>query len=430
MWDGALEIADAVLYEGYVLYPYRRSSGKNRVRWQFGVLAPEPWIAAQGVPDSHSVAGSVESSFAQTECLLDGPADGTLTVRLRFLQLLDKAVQRETDDGRFEPVDELAADGRRHLSFEEARPHDIDVVVALGAGRHERTVEVAGERLTERIPGGRVVRTCWPLTARVCVSADRLSAPFPLTRVRVRVDNAVRDVAPGAARSVALRRSLLATHLLLTADHEFVSLLEPPEWATPGARGCRNVHTYPVLVGPPGSRRVLLSAPIILYDYARVAPESAGDLHDGGEIDEILTLRTLTLTDAEKEEARATDPRTAAIVDRVDTMPPELLSRLHGAVRSLRPTPQPRPEEDSVRVAGAAVGRGSQVILRPRGRKDAHDMFLAGRVATVAAVFVDMEGEKQVAVTVDDDPAAELHEWYGRYFYFSPDEVEPVGGHQ
>ena len=38
--DGARAIADAVLYEGYVLFPYRAAALKNRYRWQWGVLVP------------------------------------------------------------------------------------------------------------------------------------------------------------------------------------------------------------------------------------------------------------------------------------------------------------------------------------------------------------------------------------------------------
>ncbi|MBV8995805.1 MAG: hypothetical protein JO287_19360 [Pseudonocardiales bacterium] len=82
----------------------------------------------------------------------------------------------------------------------------------------------------------------------------------------------------------------------------------------------------------------MLSSPILMdYDYPQVSPESPGDLFDATEIDEILSLRTLTLTDDEKLEARATDPRAAAIIDRVEEFPQEVLERLHGAIRSLRP---------------------------------------------------------------------------------------------
>ena len=79
-------------------------------------------------------------------------------------------------------------------------------------------------------------------------------------------------------------------------------------------------------------------------------------------------------------------------------------------------------------VAGIPVPRGSRVRLRPSRRADAQDMFLAGQEAVVSAVHVDLDGETHVAVTLVDDPAAELHDWYGRYLYFAPDELEPLAG--
>ena len=276
------------------------------------------------------------------------------------------------------------------------------------------------------------------------MSAEVCPAPFRLLRLRVGVRNTVTDVAPDAARDDAVRRALVATHTLLAVDGgRFLSLLDPPAWAAEAAAACRNRRTFPVLGGPPGAGDAVLSSPIILYDHPQVAPESPGDLHDATEIDEILSLRTMTLTDAEKREARATDPRAAAIVDRVDGLPPELLARLHGAVRSLAPAGTPaqepvpwwspeadaavNPDADTVLVDGVAVGRGARVRLRPRGHgSDVHDMFLAGRTATVAKVLVDVDGSRFVAVTVDDDPAAEVHEWYGRFFQFTPEEVEPI----
>ena len=91
-----------------------------------------------------------------------------------------------------------------------------------------------------------------------------------------------------------------------------------------------------MLVGD-GDDRVMLSSPIILYDHPAVAPESHGDLFDATEIDEILALRVLTLTDEEKAEARGTDPRAAAIVDRIDDMAPEVWERLHGTLRAVAP---------------------------------------------------------------------------------------------
>jgi hypothetical protein len=197
---------------------------------------------------------------------------------------------------------------------------------------------------------------------------------------------------------------------------------------------------------------VVLSSPISLYDHPEIAPESPGDLFDATEIDEILSLRTMALTDEEKAEARATDGRAAAIIDRVDAMPGEVLERLHGAIRYLRtvtgedvddipvipevpsaPWWDPgadasvSPDTDCVMVAGVAVSRGSRVRLQPGTRRtDAQDMFLAGRTARVEAVLFDVDGEQYMAVTLDDDPGADLHVSHGRFLYFHPDEVAPL----
>lgn len=377
--DQARAVGDAVLYEGYLLYPYRASAGKNRVRWQWGVL----------MPPSYASAEIGEHSSARVECLLE-PADHTiLHVKLRFLQTRtqdttwDEAVEHETD---FElPLADLPVETPFSVPGDGQRTHELSGILA--------------------------------------VAADPLDGPFGGTRLRVEVHNTTSWPADGV-REHALRHALLAAHVVLSVDTgHFLSMLDPPEWAKPAVDACRQERLWPVLIGDTARSTVVLASPIILYDDPAIAPESPGDLFDGTEIDEILTLRTMTLTDEEKREARATDPRAAAIVDRVDAMPPELLSRLHGAVRSLRPV------QPSVTVAGVRVAEGSRVRLRPNLRgADAQDMFLAGLVATVRTVLSDVDGVDYVAVTLDDDPGADLQHSHGRYRYFSPDEIEPLEG--
>ena len=107
--------------------------------------------------------------------------------------------------------------------------------------------------------------------------------------------------------------------------------------ATSASEGCRNVGAWPVLAGDEGQRDTMLSSPIILYDYPQIAAESAGDLFDGTEIDEILLLRIMTLTDEEKREIRSSDERARQILERTDNMPVEQFMKLHGAIRGLRP---------------------------------------------------------------------------------------------
>ena len=482
-------VADAVLYEGYLLYPYRRSSTKNRVRWQFGVLFPRDWVEADG-PVTPGVSGSADSWYQQTECLLRvrRPDSARVRVRVRYLQMQRKQVE---EAGR--PVESLYGDdGTVHLTFDEALPRECEIEVPLGEllrGGRTVTVGAAAGEDVEPLSGdaGRVVRSREEIRAETVVTAERLSDG--LCRIRVRTTNTAPAPPPRTPRDEALRRALIATHTLLGGDGvEFVSLIDPPADLETPVRACRNEFTFPVLGGEAGDTGpVLLSAPIILPDHPQVAPESPGDLHDAAEIDEILTLRTMLLTDDEKREARATDPRAAAILDRVDTMPQEVFERLHGAVRSLTPSgpaavsadrlpgavgsPAPSalaaasgdrlphalrppapfapftptasadrpawwqegaddglsPTTDTVLVDGVPLGGGSRVRLRPRGRgADAQDMFLAGRTAEVAAVFHDVDGSVHLAVTLDDDPAAELNNWYGRFHYFRPDELEPL----
>jgi len=439
-FDLARQVADSVLYEGYVLYPYRASSQKNRTRWQFGVLVPRAW----------SEAGANEPWFSQTECLVESGADTVVRVKLRLLQAQAKIVEEAVGDGRFRPVPSLEVGEAVHVTWDEGIEREVDATLTvadlLGA---ERTIpfEIPAGRETEPIAtAGRIVRERWPIAGVLRIGAERLEGPYGLVKVRLRVENVTPWEGRDVGRDEALRRSLLAAHSLLAMEGgAFVSLLEPPEWARPAAAACANLHTWPVLVGE-GRRDLILSSPIILYDYPTIAPESPGDLFDATEIDEILTLRTMTLTDAEKREARATDERAAAIIDRVDAMPPEMLDRLHGSIRYLRevtgeaaaaPERVPwwdpgadasvSPDTDSVLVGEVAVARGSRVRLRPGTRRaDAQDMFLVGRIARVEAVLFDVDNASYLAVTLADDPNADLFAGHGRFLYFAPDEVEPL----
>ncbi|WP_211244198.1 hypothetical protein [Actinospica robiniae] len=444
-FDGARAVADAVLYEGYLLYPYRRSSAKNRMRWQFGVLAPKPWLPADVLQDTN-VAGSADAWRQQTECLIQVRSRdaATITVCVRFLQMQHRRVEERTEAG-YAPVDALTVSGVRFLTFDEAVPREHEFVVGL-AGLREAPllaeIEVpGGEEIEQLADSGRIVRVRRPLHAVLSLSATPLEAVVPLFRLRLEVSNAAAAPGAGAPRAEALGASLIATHSLLgVAGGRFVSLLDPPAWAEDAAKGCRNIHTFPVLAGAPDEWGVVLSAPILMEDHPRVSPESPGDLFDATEIDEILSLRTLTLTDEEKSEARATDPRAAAIIDRVETMPPEVLGRLHGTIRGQRPAAPVEerawwepgaddaidPATDRVLVDGVPVTRGGRVRLNPRKHgTDVHDMFLIGRTARVEAVLTDVDGTRYVAVSIEDDPGADLH---GRHYHFTPEELTRIEG--
>lgn len=436
-FERARKVADAVLYEGYVLYPYRASAAKNQIRWQFGVVAPQEHCEAEGG----------ERWRMQTEVLVEGSRP-IVDLKLRFLRLQTRTIE----DASGATVGFLEVDGHRWTTWDEAVEEELDVE-ALGLG--ERVVPFALEavRLVESLGNaGRVVRERYPISGQIRVMAERLDGPCPLVKFRIEVANVTPWVKRGATRDDVVRRSLTAVHTLVAAHHgQFMSLTDYPEFASGAVASCVNEGTWPVLIGDEGQRSVMLSSPIILYDYPEIAPESEGDMFDSTEIDEILALRVLTLTDDEKHEARGTDERAAAIIDRVDAMPPELFDRLHGAVRYLRTVTRPRedappdptapgetpwwdpgvdasvnPWEDTALVGTNQVGRGAHVRLQPTGRADAHDMFLIGKTATVEGVFFDVDGETQFAVTLDDDPGTDMARAHGRYLYFRPDELEFV----
>ncbi|MCW2772808.1 MAG: hypothetical protein JWN91_1134 [Nocardioides sp.] len=437
-------IADAVLYEGYLLYPYRASSSKNQSRWQFGVLGPP----------SASAASFAEDPAMSLQCLLE-PGASAVTVLLRFLQLQIRSVEELTDDG-YRPVGELTVDDRTVLSWDEAcecevelPAYDLSGALQAAASPVRTPVDVPGGEDVEAVVDasgtevGRIVRRRSPLHAEVSIAAEPDDG---LVRLSVEVANTHPDRADG--KDAAIRLSLIGTHVLVVADGAgFVSLLEPPEAAAAAAERCRQRRCYPVLVGPTVSSDVVLGSPIILYDYPEIAEQSAGALFDSTEIDEILTLRVMTMTDAEKAEARATDPRAAEIIDRCDQMSPDTLRDLHGVLRDPHgvqalseavrgPGDVPwwdpaadesvQPDTDSVVINGVRVAKGSLVRVHPSRRADAQDLFFADQVARVTAVLSDVEGETHVAVVLVDDPAADLHDWYGRYFYFGPEELEPL----
>jgi len=293
------KIADAVLYEGYMLYPYRPSSVKNRQRWTFGGLYPQACAAATG-----------DRSRLFSEVLVRG--EPLVDVKVKFLHLI-----AEEKDGRTWQVAQerevevsgVRANTRRRESFRFGPSEDR---------------EGAATRRQEEI-GGLIEIICGPVEPG-------------LHKLSIAVSNTtdVSDSQP-ATRDEASMRALVAAHAILRAAcGEFISLTDPPDGLRGAASGCVNEGVWPVLAGEPGSAQWMLVSPIILYDYPQIAPESPGDLFDGTEIDEILTLRVLTMTDQEKDEMRRSDPRLRELLQRTESLRPEEMMKLHGALRNPR----------------------------------------------------------------------------------------------
>jgi hypothetical protein len=456
----ARAVADAVLYEGYLLYPYRASSQKNQARWQFGILGPPGALEA----------GTGEDAGMFADCLLvpapggdTGPgAGGELTLHLRFLQLQSRTAEKADGAGIFRPVEELTIGAARWLSWDEAVEQECVLgpfpLALLQDGDRPLVLPVEipeGEDVEELRddagrPAGRLVRRRRALRGEVTLGST--AADGGLLRLRVSVANTAGPSTGPPDRQEAVAKSFIGAHVLLALQGaDFVSLLDPPGRASAAAASCTQHRCWPVLAGPEGQTDVLLLSPIILYDHPAVAPESSVALFDSTEIDEILTLRVLTLTDEEKAEARATDPRAAAIIDQCEAMSPEELQQLHGILRNPHAGefPEPpgtitsaqgeppawwtpesealvQPHLDAVLINGIPVARGSRVRVNPSRRADAQDLFFAGQTGRVTSVHFDVDGSTHVGLVLEQDPAADLHEGYGRSFYYAPEELEPL----
>jgi hypothetical protein len=318
--DPVRQIADAVLYEGYILWPYRHSALKNRQRFTFGGVYPR----------GHSEGREDDPWTMRTECLLEGDGGATLDVRVRFLHVVD----RQLVDARGQPVDELSVGPERHISWQEATERELVAEsVRLDSLPHRMPVAIPAGREEEQLRDGAIVRSWHALEGAVEVSADELRPG--LQRLSVTIANT--SPWEGGSREDAVERALCSSHTVIRVEGgELVSLTDPPEALLEAAEACRNEGTWPVLVGEEGDRHTVLSSPIILEDYPRVAPESPGDLFDGGEIDQLLTLNILSLTDTEKAEMRDTDPRAREILERTEALSEEELMRLHGTIRDFR----------------------------------------------------------------------------------------------
>jgi len=331
--DAARKIAEAVLYEGYILWPYRRSATKNQQRWTFGGVYPRVYSEARGEDDPW---------LMQTQCLVSGDVETQVEVRVRFLHVTERKAGRKNGE-TLEFVEELRVGGELYLPWDEATEREIKVgrsglsellqtpervgIDLSGGSSEEPLTSPTGEVL------GALVRSWRALRGTVEVGAEALREG--VFRLTVRITNTTPW--EGEDRESTLRQTFCSTHTTLeVAGGEFVSMIDPPEELREFAQGCENLKTWPVLVGEEGDRNMLLSSPIILADYPQIAPESPGDMFDGGEIDQLLILNILTLTDEEKAEMRASDPRAREILDRCESLSQEELMNLHGAIREFR----------------------------------------------------------------------------------------------
>jgi hypothetical protein len=453
-------VVQAVLYEGYMLYPYRPSSVKNRQRWTFGGVYPHAYAQA---------AGS-DPWLMQTEYLIRGDAGTRVNVRPGFLQVIERIVLDAPSSSHALPrsdalawhqVPMLDVDDRRYYPWQEAAERHIlipEIVLGdlLGTAREIPFSFAAGSEVEtladqNRAVRGALRRTRFHIGGRVELAAQRVAEG--VYRLTTRILNETPLKHPEALkRDAASLYALVSCHTILTVKGgECISSIDPPADLAAAAAVCKNIGAWPVLVGDEARPDTMLASPIILYDYPQIAPESAGELFDSTEIDEILTLRILTMTDDEKREMAATDERARALLARTESLGAQQMQKLHGTLRQIRPVNMPgaspalaqddhfepvspwaeldaRPHLACVRVAGVEIQVGDQVRLHPRCRADIFDIALSGMVATIESIERDFDDRVHVAVTIDDDPGKDLGmaRMPGHRFFFGPDEIEPL----
>ena len=448
------EIANAVLYEGYLLYPYRHSAIKNRQRWTFGVVYPRGYSEANG---------GLEPWFTRTECLLTGPANLSFAIYARFLHLLRRSAARPVAVHlRANSVNQsancLLAGQLAYEPWDEGIEREVSVLdLSLAELLYQPrrvAISFSAEQLTGTPTGPeqpKVVYERQELAGELIISAEHVPSPkhADLYRLSVQIENTTQVGAKvQEQRDAILLHSFVSTHTILHVQQgAFISLLETPDELQDAAKACKNVKTWPVLVGEKGEQDTMLSSPIILYDYPQIAPESPGAFFDGTEIDEMLALRVLTLSDEEKAELRQGDQRARELLERTEALSPEQFMQLHGTMRDMHPLiatlaseqhdqtwnfDQAYPGEDcppplSVPITGGEARPGHKVRLHPKVRADAFDLLLADKIGRVEAIQQDFENRFYLVVTLDDDPGRE--QWDervlpGHRFFFFPEEVE------
>jgi hypothetical protein len=440
------KIAEAVLYEGYILYPYRASSRKNRQRFTFGRVYPRAYGEAQN---------GAEPFTMQTECLLRSQGElPTLEVRVRFLHplarevgLLPESVPKLPADigtSSFSIVPELRVDNKLYQAWQEAVEREI-------RSAHRSLDSVANQAWSlpfnfssslafDPIHNGQnqvigaIIRRQWSVEGTIDIAAQPLAGD--VFKIRVRVENRTPVPEPELdQQEEILMRTFASTHTILESKSgEFLSLMDPPPAYLEVSRTCSNIGTWPVLVGQKekGEPVAMLSSPIILYDYPEIAQESPGEFFDGTEIDEILTLRVLAMTEQEKWEMSQGDEHARQILHRTEALPEEAFWQMHGTIRDRQFCSEdffnPNTRLKQVTVDGTDLRIGHRVQIKPQGRADVMDLALEGKIAVIESIEQDAEDRIYLALVLDEDPGKDLGmlRQPGHRFFYRANEVQPL----
>jgi hypothetical protein len=440
------KIANAVLYEGYILYPYRASSRKNRQRFTFGRIYPRAYSEVQN---------GAEPFAMQTECLLRRRAEtSAVQVRVRFLHPMSRSIgllsapvpelPADLKTGDLSIVPELRVGDKLYQTWQETVEREVRSSQPLPKSPVAQTVSLPFHFLSslafdpihdgQNQVAGAIIRQQESLEGTIKIGVQ------PVDREVSKISVTVANHTPMSESDLdqqeeVLRRTFASTHTILELDRgEFLSLLDPPEEYAKVTAACLNIGTWPVLVGEKekGEADTMLSSPIILYDYPEIAPESPGEFFDGTEIDEILALRVLTMTDQEKWEMSQVDERAREILNRTEALPKEDFWKMHGTIRGNKFSSEdffdPHTRLETVRVNGTDLKVGHHVRIRPQGRADVMDLALEGKIALIESIEQDAENRVYLALVLEEDPGKDMGmlRQPGHRFFYGSHEVEPL----
>lgn len=406
------QIVNAVLYEGHILYPYRPAAKKvGREKFAFGRVYPKAYS---------DMRRNAEPWMMQTECLVQPCGkDPSVEVAVRFLHTTWREIGRLTGDetAPLRVLPALTVNGTLYQTWQEAAereivttldlsnpsPRKVNSPFAFGAAR-------SVEPLTsEQSPGPGMMRRHESLEGTVETEIQPLASD--LFKISVRIFNRTPITSQQCNdEDAVLMRTFGSTHMVLhAASARFVSMMDPPAKLARAAGQCKNIGAWPVLIGEEnkGDRDLMLSSPIVLYDYPHITPESSGSFFEGNEIDEMLSLRVMTMNEAEKLTHSEPPPR--------GSQPEEIF---------FNPTTPLR----TVFTHGRQLRAGSGVRIHPKARGGSNDNKLEGKEAFIEAIEQDAEGHVHLALVVENgDPISPgAKQKPGHRFFYSIDEVEPL----
>jgi hypothetical protein len=386
------QVVNAALYEGYILYPYRQSSKKNKGnQCAFGCIYPKDYSDSQNGGDA---------CVHQTECLVKTTGDSpSMTVTVCFLH----PMMRDTD---YLTAEEKVSGGWQECpepgeSWQEATEREIEFNLALGASCDEKPFAspfFISPTLTVENASGQTAVQRWQDGLEGIIEIENKIVGPELHKVTIRVHNLTPMTADECENeTTVLMRTFAFTHTILRATGaEFISLADPPNELAETARKCQNIGAWPVLVGDEGSgeKHTLLSSPIILHDYPQIAPESGGAFLDSAEIDEMPTM-----ADEARLEMRHVDEQAWRSLKRNRETGGINFPRLQGQM----PT-TPAKQMPAVTAGGRELRRGSAVRIHPTRHTNNFDTMLEGKKARVEAIEEDAEGQIHLALVFGDDP--------------------------